>query len=152
MAASLAAHSLSHFIISLTIILLVWTVARKNLTVTHRTLLSVAADDMKLSLDNTAVVTGVLVCAPIVPLLAVTNALDLSAADGVGRLQLSRLNLFRPALNHPSAVVDDELLAHGGEVANDSIAQGPPPETSGRLQAPRWLGRFCVSVFMLAES
>ncbi len=99
--------------ISITLFLLVRAVARENLTMANGTLLAVTTDNVKLSFDNAAVVTGVLVCAPITLLLTVPNALQLFAANGVGRLKLSRLNPLRPPSNHPSAVVDDEVLGHG---------------------------------------
>jgi hypothetical protein len=87
---------------------------RKHLAATDWTLLTVTAINMKLSLDNSAVVTRMLVCSPIIALLAVANTLTLYAADKKRGLQLCHLNLLRPALNHPNAVVNDKLLAHGG--------------------------------------
>ena len=71
-------------------------ITEKSLTTTDWTLLDIAPNDVKLSLDNTAVVTRTLVCSPIDLLLAVANPLNLSAADAVG-------GLLGPVLYHPSA-------------------------------------------------
>jgi len=95
------------------VIFLIRTIARQNLSTTHGTLFSVAADNMKLAFDNSTICAGMLVRAPIVVFLAVANSLNFFAADNIGSLKLSGLNLLRPSLYHPNTVVDDKLLAHG---------------------------------------
>jgi hypothetical protein len=73
-------------VISITIFLVVWAIARKNLTVTCWTLLAITADNVKLSLDDATVVTSLLVCAPIILFLSVPNALNVSASYAVAGL------------------------------------------------------------------
>jgi hypothetical protein len=46
---------------------------------THRTLLTVTTDNVKLTLDDSAVVTRLAVCSTIILLVAVMNALNLLA-------------------------------------------------------------------------
>src|ERR1051326_94980 len=57
-----------------------------------------------------------LVCTPIIGLVAVANSLMLDAANQNRRLQLCCLNFLRPASYHSCAVLNDKLLAHKGTV------------------------------------
>ena len=78
--------SLGQGFISLSILFLVSTIARKNLAAANWTLFSVTADNVKLPLDDSAIVTRMAVRPPILLLLAVSDPLNLSAADGVAGL------------------------------------------------------------------
>jgi len=110
---------------------------RNHLTAANRTPLNITAKDVKLSLENSAIVARLPVCSPIVCLLTVAQTLTLDACNLNGRLQLCRLNLLGPALYHPSAVVGDEFLAHGVRVDLTSISPHECGNRSGILGA--WL-------------
>lgn len=83
-----------------------------DLAVAHRTFFAVAANHVKLSLHNSAIVAAMLVCAPIILLLAVANAWILFATDDMRGLQLRHLNFLWPTFNHPFAVISDKLQPH----------------------------------------
>src|SRR5438445_12149600 len=80
------------------------------------------------------------VCAPIVSLLTVTQTRALLSCDRNGGLQLRSLNLLRPALNHPNALVDNKLFAHGVQSGLTTQAQRPGPRDAWIATWTRWPG------------
>jgi len=67
---------------------------------------------MDLPLDDPAIMTAVFIGTPIVLLAAVTNPLEFLVLNQNGRVLLSPLNLFGPALDHLLALVSHKLLFH----------------------------------------
>jgi hypothetical protein len=98
---------------------LIIALARDHLTATNRTTLNIAACDVKLTLENRAIVTRLSVCAPIVSILSVAHPLTRDSGDGNVRLQLRCLDLLRPTFDHANALVDDKLLTHWMMGPND---------------------------------
>ena len=83
------------------------TVARNHLSMTNRALFSVASRDMKLALDHAAIMAGMLFGSPILVLATVPNSANISPLDCIGRTLLGREYLFRPALDHRNATIQD---------------------------------------------
>src|SRR6266702_4263933 len=77
-----------------------------------RTALDIAVNNVKLSLNHAAIATWLTIRTPILGFLTVTDSFALHTADDIRRLQLSRLDLLRPAFDHPLAIANDELLLH----------------------------------------
>ena len=89
------------------------TVASKKLVVTCRAFLDIAADDMQLPFEHTAVVARLGFGSPVVSLGAVRDSWNLAAAARVGPNPLGLLNAIRPTCDHSDAAVLDEVLGHG---------------------------------------
>ena len=89
------------------------TVARDHLSAADRALFDIASRHVKLSLDHATIMTGLLVGTPIVVLVTVPNSVNISPLDCVGRTLLGCEYLFRPALDHRNATVQDAFrFAH----------------------------------------
>jgi hypothetical protein len=85
---------------------------------TNRANLNRTPRNVKLAFDDSTISASLPVSYPTIRLLTIADALTLNASDTKRGLQLRRLNLLRPTLNHSSAIVDDILLAHGAEWSN----------------------------------
>ena len=89
------------------------TIASKKLVVTYRAFLYIAADDMQLPFEHTAVVARLGFGSPVVSFGAVRDSGNLAAAARVGPNPLGLLNAIRPTCDHSDAAVLDEVLGHG---------------------------------------
>jgi len=89
------------------------TVASKQLVMAKWAFLDVAADDMQLPFEHTAVVAGLSFGSPVVLLGAVRDSGDLAPATRVGPNLLRLINAIRPTFGHSDAAVLDEALGHG---------------------------------------
>jgi hypothetical protein len=67
---------------------------------------------VELTFPNPTIVTRLTVRAPIVRLLSVTQTPPLHSGYQYLRLRLRCLDLLGPTLDHPRAVVDDEVFLH----------------------------------------
>jgi len=89
------------------------TVARDHLSAADRALFDIASRHVKLSLDHATIMTGLLIGTPIVVLVTVPNSVNISPLACVGRTLLGCEYLFRPALDHRNATVQDAFrFAH----------------------------------------
>jgi hypothetical protein len=85
----------------------------KQLATTNGALFSIATRHVKLFLENTAIMTGVLVSSPVVVLVTVTNTWNDPSLESVRTSLLSSHNLLRPAFTHRYAAIGDALaLGH----------------------------------------
>jgi hypothetical protein len=80
--------------------------------VAPRTFFAVAAPNVNLAFDDSAIVAAVLICSPVVYLTAIPHSLELLFSDENSRVILRFLNLLRPALDHFLALVSNELAFH----------------------------------------
>ncbi|MGA8981605.1 MAG: hypothetical protein WB470_02950, partial [Candidatus Acidiferrales bacterium] len=88
-------------------------VARDHLSAADRALFYIASRDVKLALDDATIMKGLLIGSPIVVLVTVPNSANISPLDCVGRALLGREYLFRPALDHRNATIQDAFrFAH----------------------------------------
>src|SRR2546428_620100 len=76
------------------------TIASKKLVVTYRAFLYIAADDMQLPFEHTAVVARLGFGSPVVSFGAVRDSGNLAAAARVGPNPLGLLNAIRPTCDH----------------------------------------------------
>jgi hypothetical protein len=119
-----------------------------NLSPAIWTALNFAAEDVKLSFVHAAIVAWLLICSPILALIAIPNALNSLAADGErglnGFVGHGTTNLTRSRPNY-SAIkggiircIKLALLGSGGKItehANQHIGNAPPvaiPISSGQ--------------------
>ena len=79
----------------------------------HRAFLDIAADDMQLAFEHTAVVARLGFGSPVVSFGAVWDSGNLAAAARVGPNPLGLLNAIWPTCHHSDAAVLDEVLGHG---------------------------------------
>src|SRR2546422_955056 len=107
------------------------TIASKNLVVAYRAFLHIAADDMQLPFEHTAVVARLGFGSPVVSFGAVGDSGNLAAAARVGPNLLGLLNAIRPTCDHSDAAVLDEVLGHGRVVTllpnGSRLSCGRPP-------------------------
>ena len=75
--------------------------------------LDVAADDVQLSFEHTAIVAGLPFGSPVVSLGAVRDSGDLAPPTRVSPNLLRLINAIRPTFDHSDAAVLDEALGHG---------------------------------------
>src|SRR2546428_6265964 len=92
------------------------TIASKTLVVAYRAFLYIAADDMQLPFEHTAVVARLGFGSPVVSFGAVRDSGNLAAVAGVGPNPLGLLNAIGPTCDHSDAAVLDEALGHGRAV------------------------------------
>jgi len=81
--------------------------------VAYRAFLYIAADDMQLPFEHTAVVARLGFGSPIVSFGAVRGSGNVAAAARVGPNPLGLLNAIGPTCDHSDAAVLDEVLGHG---------------------------------------
>jgi hypothetical protein len=101
-------------LLGLILVLVRLTVAVKPLAVTSGAALDITALNMELAFDDTAIMAGTPICAPIVRLVAVANARNLLAIDSTGQNPLGLANLLGPTFNHRYAAVKHfrEFIGH----------------------------------------
>jgi hypothetical protein len=89
------------------------TVARDHLPAADRAPFDIASRHVKLALDHATIMAGLLIGSPIVVLVTVPNSANISPLDCVGRTLLGCEYLFRPALDHRNAAIQDAFrFAH----------------------------------------
>ena len=79
----------------------------------YRAFLYIAADDMQLPFEHTAVVARLGFGCPFVSFGTVRDSGNLAAAARVGPNPLGLPNAIRPTCDHSDAAVLDEVLGHG---------------------------------------
>ena len=87
--------------------------ARYELFMTIGALFSVAPCDMELALEHSAVRARVFLGSPIVGLGSIRNSRKRLPREREMGLELSLLDLFRPALDHPYPTILNEAFCHG---------------------------------------
>ena len=88
------------------------TVTTQELSVTGGALLRVAARHVELALEDSAIMTGLLIGAPVVSLRAIWNSRNWLAGARIALDGLRFRNARRPPLDHPYATVLDETGHH----------------------------------------
>lgn len=88
--------------------------------------LHITANDVVFPFNYTAVMTRALVGTPIIGLVAISNALEISAADVVIRDGLGFANFLRPALDHAHAAMNYEALWNFTVLAHSAIRKKTP--------------------------
>ena len=112
------------------------TIASKKLVVAYRAFLYIAADDMQLPFEHTAVVARLGIGSPVISFGAVRDSGNLAAAARVGPNPLGLLNAIRPTCDHSDAAVLDEVLGHGRVLTllpnGSRVSCGAPPRRAPR--------------------